>query len=61
MKTYFRGNTSCIASENGAQQAEKNRCLGMLTVFRKTLIGAQYEKEIQLLDKTHFAPAFSVV
>ena len=29
--------------------------------FLKILIGVQYEKEIQLLDKTHFAPAFSVV
>jgi len=32
-----------------------------LKSFLKILIGAQYEKEIQLLDKTHFAPAFSVV
>ena len=31
---FFRGNTLCIARENGAQQAEKTRCLGMLTVFR---------------------------
>ena len=30
-------------------------------IFLKILIGVQYEKEIQLLDKTHFAPAFSVV
>ncbi len=29
--------------------------------FLKILIGVQYEKEIQLLDKTHFAPAFFVV
>ena len=29
--------------------------------FLKILIGVQYEKEIQLLDKTHFAPAFSVI
>ena len=27
-------NTLCITRENGAQQAEKTRCLGMLTVFR---------------------------
>ena len=32
-----------------------------LKSFLKILIGIQYEKEIQLLDKTHFAPAFSVV
>ena len=32
-----------------------------LKSFLKILIGVQYEKEIQLLDKTHFAPAFSVV
>ena len=31
---FFRGNTLCIARENGAQQAEKTRCLGVLTVFR---------------------------
>jgi len=24
----------CIARKNGVQQAEKTRCLGMLTVFR---------------------------
>ena len=34
MKPFFRRNTLCIARENGAQQAEKTRCLGMLTVFR---------------------------
>ena len=33
MKPFFRRNTLCIAGENGAQQAEKTRCLGMLTVF----------------------------
>ena len=32
-----------------------------LKSFLKILIGVQYEKKIQLLDKTHFAPAFSVV
>ena len=32
-----------------------------LKSFLKILIGVQYEKEIQLLDKTHFAPAVSVV
>lgn len=32
-----------------------------LKSLKKILIGVQYEKKIQLLDKTHFAPAFSVV
>ena len=31
---FFRRNTLCITRENGAQQAEKTRCLGVLTVFR---------------------------
>ena len=31
MKPFFRRNTLCIARENGVQQAEKTRCLGMLT------------------------------
>jgi hypothetical protein len=34
MKAFFRRNTLCIARKNGAQQAEKTRCLGVLTVFR---------------------------
>ncbi len=34
LKPFFRRNTLCITRENGAQQAEKTRCLGMLTVFR---------------------------
>ncbi len=34
MKPFFRRNTLCIARKNGVQQAEKTRCLGMLTVFR---------------------------
>ncbi len=34
MKPFFRGNTLCIARENGAQQAEKTRCLGVFTVLR---------------------------
>ena len=37
MKPFFRRNTLCIARKNGAQQAEKTRCLGVLTVFRQTL------------------------
>ena len=34
MKPFFRRNTLCIARKNGAQQAEKTRCLGVLMVFR---------------------------
>jgi len=34
MKPFFCGNTLCIAKKNGAQQAEKTRCMGVLTVFR---------------------------
>ena len=35
MKPFFRRNTLCIARKNGTQQAEKTRCLGVLTVFRQ--------------------------
>ena len=34
MKPFFRRNTFLYCKENGVQQAEKTRCLGMLTVFR---------------------------
>ena len=34
MKPFFCRNTLRIARKNGAQQVEKTRCLGVLTVFR---------------------------
>ncbi len=34
---FFRRNTGCIARKNGAAQRKKNRCLGVLTVFRYAL------------------------
>ena len=37
MKPFFCRNTLRIARKNGAQQVEKTRCLGVLTVFRWTL------------------------
>ena len=34
MKPFFCRNTLGIARKNGAQQVEKTRCLGVLTVSR---------------------------
>ena len=37
-KSFFRRNTLCIARKNEAVQRKKDRCLGVLTVFRYALI-----------------------
>ena len=58
MKPFFRRNTLCIARKNGAQQAEKTRCLGVLTVFRQT---QKIKRKIPFPDTVQRLGALSAV
>ena len=58
MKPFFRRNTLCIARKNGAQQPEKTRCLGVLTVFRQA---QKIKRKIPFPDTVQRLGALSAV
>ena len=50
-KSFFRRNTLCIARKNEAVQRKKDRCLGVLTVFRYALILLAYSHKSEKASK----------